>query len=198
MDISHRLLCTNCVEIWSFELFIFRYFDIGWFYANECSPQMSLIGWPIVPPWFLGSGHSVDSVLAMCAHPLGNHMHFMPKSMYFINPALQRIMPTCGFHWHSRYSIWISTFVLLHCMWIPREFLWPQTVIFNNISWKLVYCIKNSLNAKCSLYLLINFIFLCISSNWQWLQSFPIKLKVVITQEFSFICFRTVEACTPY
>ena len=116
VDISHRLLCTYCVEIWSFELFIFRYFDIGWFYANECSPQIFLIGWPTVPPWFLGSGHSVDSVLAMCAHPLGDHMHFMPKSIYFINPALQRIMPICGFHWHSRYSIWISTFVLLHCV----------------------------------------------------------------------------------
>ena len=32
---------------------------------------------------------------------------------------------------------------------------------------------------------------LCISSNWQWLQWFPIKLKVVIMQGFSFICFRT-------
>ena len=94
-------------------------FDIGWFYANECSPQIFLIGWPIMPPWFLGSGHSVDSVLAMCAHPLGNHMHFIPKSIYFFNPALQRIMPICGFHWHSRYSIWISTFILLHCVWFP-------------------------------------------------------------------------------
>ena len=119
VDISHRLLCTNCVEIWSFELFIFRYFDIGWFYANECSPQIFLIGWPIMPPWFLGPGHSVDSVLAMCAHPLGDHMHFMPKSIYFFNPALLRIMPICGFHWHSRYSIWISIFVLLHCVWFP-------------------------------------------------------------------------------
>ena len=119
VDISHRLLCTNCVEIWSFKLFIFIYFGIGWFNADECSPQIFLIGWPIMPPWFLGSGHSVDSVLAMCAHPLGNDMHFMPKSIYFISPALQRIMPICGFHWHSRYSIWISTFVLLHCVWFP-------------------------------------------------------------------------------
>ena len=116
-DISLRLLCTNCVEIWSFVLLIFRYFDIGWFYANECSPQIFLIGWPFTPPWFLGSGHSVDSVLAMCAHPLGVHMHSMPKSIYFINPALQRIMPICGFNWHSRYSIWISTFVLLHTVY---------------------------------------------------------------------------------
>ena len=49
---------------------------------------------PLIP-W---SGHSVDSVLAMCAHPLGDHMHFMPNSIYFFNPALQRIMPVCGFH----------------------------------------------------------------------------------------------------
>ena len=42
---------------------------------------------------------------------------------------------------------------------VPREFLWPQTVNFNNMSWKLVHCIKNSLNAKRLLYLLNNFIF---------------------------------------
>ena len=173
-------------------------FDIGWFYANECSPQIFLIGWPIASPWFLGSGHSVDFVLAMCAHPLGNHMLCMPKSIYFFNPALQRIMPICGFHWHSRYSIWIFTFVLLHCVWFPGSSCGHKLLSLIIMSWKLVYCIKNSLNAKRLLYLLINFHILCILSNWQWLQLFPIELKVVITQGFSFICFRTVEACTPY
>ena len=108
-------LCRNLV----FRVVHFQISDTGWVYANQCSPQIFLIWWPIIPPWFLGSGHSVDSVLAMCAHPLGVHMHFMPKSIYFFKPALLRIMPVCGFHWHSRYSIWISTFVLLHCMWFP-------------------------------------------------------------------------------
>ena len=174
---------------------VFRvvHFQIFWHWLILCkwmfTPDLS--DWmAYCTPWFLGSGHSVDSVLAMGAHPLGNHMHFMPKSMYFINPALQRIMPICGFHWHSRYSIWISTFCFIALRVVPREFLWPQTVIFNNMSWKLVHCIKNSLNAKRSLYLLINFIFLCISSNWQWLQLFPIELKVVITQGFFFHLFK--------
>ena len=117
MDISHRLLCINLVKIWSFELFIFEVLGLGWFYANQGSAQIFLIGWPIAPPWFLGSGHSVDSVLAMCAHPLGAHMHLLPKSIYFNIPALQRIMLICGFHCHSRYSIWISTFVLLHTVY---------------------------------------------------------------------------------
>ena len=175
--------------------FLVRYFDIGWFYANECSPQIFLIGWPIMPPWFLGSGHSVDSVLAMCAHPLGNHL----CQIYVFHQS--SITEDNAYMWlplafQVQYLDFYICFIALHV--VPTEFLWPQTVVFNNMSWKLVHCIKNSLNAKCSLYLLINFLFLCISSNWQWLQSFPIELKVVITQRFSFICFRTVEACTPY
>ena len=109
-------LCQNMV-------FRVVHFQIFWHWLILCKLMFTpdLSDWMAyhVPPWFLGSGHSVDFVLAMCAHPLGNHMHFMPKSIYFINPALQRIMPICGFHWHSRYSIWISTFVLLHCVWFP-------------------------------------------------------------------------------
>ena len=35
-------------------------------------------------PLFLGIGYSVDLSLAMCAHPLGTPMHFMPKSIIFI------------------------------------------------------------------------------------------------------------------
>ena len=26
-------------------------------------------------------------------------------------------MLLCGFHWHSRYSIWISTFILMHIVY---------------------------------------------------------------------------------
>ena len=62
-----------------------------WHWLSLCKsvhPQISLIGWPIAPPWFLGSGHSVDSVLAMCAHPLGIHMHFMPKSIVFVHTSI--------------------------------------------------------------------------------------------------------------
>ena len=39
--------------------------------------------------------------------------------IYNISIIIQslKIMLLCGFHWHSRYIIWISTFVLLHTMW---------------------------------------------------------------------------------
>ena len=86
---------------------------------NSCQSSPDLSDWMVYhTPWFLGSGHSVDSVLAMCAHLLGSHMHFMPKS---IISYYRKIMLLCGFHWHFRYSIWISTFVLLHCVWFPES-----------------------------------------------------------------------------
>ena len=62
----------------------------------------------------------------------------------------------------------------------------------------MIYCIRNSLNAKRLVHFMVNFMFLSIHSNCQWFESFPIELKVVITQGFSFISCRTVEACTPY
>ena len=108
-------LCQNLV-------FRVAHFQIEWHWLSLCksmfTPDLSDC-MAYCAPWFLGSGHSVDSVLAMCAHPLGIHMHFMPKSIYLFIPAWLRIMPICGFHWHSRYSIWISTFILLHCVWFP-------------------------------------------------------------------------------
>ena len=45
----------------------------------------AMIGCSITPLGFLGSGHSVDSVLAMCAHLFDIHMHSMPKSIIFVN-----------------------------------------------------------------------------------------------------------------
>ena len=82
--------------------------------VDQCSPLISLIGWPIAAPLFLGPGHSVDSVLAMCAHPL-MFICILCQNLYhlFITASL-KIMLLCGLHWHSRYSIWISTFVLSH------------------------------------------------------------------------------------
>ena len=73
--------------------------------------------------WLDGLSRPLDSLVLdiqlTFSDPLGVHMHFMPKSIYFFKPALLRIMPVCDFHWHSKYSIWISTFVLLHCVWFP-------------------------------------------------------------------------------
>ena len=108
-------LCQNLVfSVAHFQIFWHWLILCKWMFTPDLSDWM-VYSTPLIP----GSGHSVDSVLAMCAHPLGIHMHFMPKSIHLIKPALQRIMPICGFHWHSRYSIWISTFVLLHCVWFP-------------------------------------------------------------------------------
>ena len=71
-----------------------------------------------MPPWVLGSGPSFCTVLAMCAHHF-RHPYTLSVKIYNISMIIQslKIMLLCGFHWHSRYSIWISTFVLLHCMW---------------------------------------------------------------------------------
>ena len=42
---------------------------------------------------------------------------------------------------------------------VCREFLYPQITMFDIMSLKLVYSIKNSLKAKCSLHLRVKFIF---------------------------------------
>ena len=71
-----------------------------------------------MPPWVLDSGPSFCTVLAMCAHHF-RCLYTLCVKIYNISMIIQslKIMLLCGFHWHSRYSIWISTFVLLHCMW---------------------------------------------------------------------------------
>ena len=52
--------------------------------GNGNSHQIG-IGCPIAPLGFLGSGHSVDSVLAMCAHLLDIPMHFMLKFIILVH-----------------------------------------------------------------------------------------------------------------
>ena len=96
-----------------------------WHWLNICkwihvsSPQISLIGCPIVPPWFCGSGHSVDSASNVCT-PFRHSYAFHAKIYNICSYQYDRkIMLLCGFHWNSRYSIWISIFVLLHCVWYP-------------------------------------------------------------------------------
>ena len=77
--------------------------------------------WLAVPGTPLSPGqwdiHSV-TVLAMCVHHFRCPYTLCVK-IYNISMIIQslKIMLLCGFHWHSRYSIWISTFVLFHCMW---------------------------------------------------------------------------------
>ena len=51
-------------------------------------------------------------------------------------------MLLCGFHWHSRYSIWISTFVLFDSVCFKaivcelRDLLWLQNI--QNVPDKLI------------------------------------------------------------
>ena len=52
---------------------------------NIGNSYQARIGCSIAPLGFLGPEHSVDSVLAMCAHLFDIHMHFMPKSIIFIH-----------------------------------------------------------------------------------------------------------------
>ena len=74
-------------------------------------------------PLFLGSGYSVDFVLTMCAQPLGIHMHCVLKFIIFSTSHLTlKILFLCGFHWHSRYSIWIFTFILTTTLWFTGNF----------------------------------------------------------------------------
>ena len=82
--------------------------------------QMNSITHPLIgcPRCFLDSGPSFCTVLAMYAHDFRCPYTLCVK-IYSISKIIQslKIMLLCGFHWHSRYSIWISTFVLLHCVW---------------------------------------------------------------------------------
>ena len=91
--------------------------------------------WPSqVPPWVLDSGPSFSSVLAMCAHHFRCPYTLCVK-IYNISMVIQslKIMLLCGFHWHSRYSIWISTFVLMHFRVVCREFLYPISAKYDQI-----------------------------------------------------------------
>ena len=62
-----------------------------------------------------------------CVHIIsGAHIHSV--KIYSISMIIQslKIMLLCSFHWHSSYSIWISTFVLLHCVWFTGSFYGQQ------------------------------------------------------------------------
>ena len=48
---------------------------------------------------------------------------------------------------------------------VPREFLWPQVIMFDIMSLKLVHSIRNSLYAKHSAYFMVNFMFLTIGND---------------------------------
>ena len=106
-------LCRNLV-------FCLAHFQIFWHWLILCkwmfTPDLS--DWmayctPLIPWFWTFSWLCASNVCT----PFRRSFAFYAKSIYFINPALQRIMPICGFHWHFSYSIWISTFILLHTVY---------------------------------------------------------------------------------
>ena len=108
-------LCRNMV-FWVVHFQIFWHWLIlwKWMFTPDLSDWMAYHT-PLIPWFWTFSWLCASNVCTPFRQPYAFHA----KIYVFINPALQRIMPICGFHWHSRYSIWISTFVLLHCMWFP-------------------------------------------------------------------------------
>ena len=71
-----------------------------------------------MPPLVLGSWYSFYTVLVMCAHHF-RHPYTLCIKIYNISMIIQslKIMPMCGFYWHSRYNMWISTFILTTTVW---------------------------------------------------------------------------------
>ena len=95
----------------------------------------------------------------MCAHPLGVHMHSMLKLIIFV-PA--SIIEDNAFMWFPlafqvQYLDFYTCFIAL--LVVCREFLYPQFIMFDIMSLKLVHSIKDSLNAKRSLHLMVKFMF---------------------------------------
>ena len=122
VDISHRLPCINCVKIWSFELLIFQDLTlVEHVQMNSCQFTPDFSDWiaycaPLIP-WFWT--FSLLCASNVCT-PFRRSYAFYAKIYNICSYQYHRkIMPVCGFCSHSRYSIWISTFVLLHCVWFP-------------------------------------------------------------------------------
>ena len=87
-------------------------------------------------------------------------MHFMPKSIYLF---ITSITEDNAYMWlplafQVKYLDFYICFIAYRV--VPREFLWPQVIMFDIMSFKLVQSIRNSLYAKCLLYLRVKFTFL--------------------------------------
>ena len=187
-------LCRNLV-------FHIAHFQIFWHWLILCKSMFTpdLSDWmayhaPLIPWFWTFSWLCASNVCT----PFRCSYAFYAKIHIFLHTS---ITEDNAYMWlplalQVQYLDFYICFIALRV--VPRDFLCPQITVFNNMSVKLVHCIRNSLNAKRLVHFMVNFMFLCISSNWQWFESFPIELKVVITKGFSFICFRTVEAWTPY
>ena len=68
-----------------------------------------------------------------------------------------KIMLLCGFHWHSRYSIWISTFVLMHCGWFTWSSCGQQlpSVVICHDHWLISTFISSTTHVHAYFYIFL-------------------------------------------
>ena len=90
--------------------------DTCWTYVNKFTPDLS--DWiayhtPLIPWFWVFSWLGASNVCTPFRH---SYAFYAKIYNIYSSQYHRKIMLLCGFHWHSRYSIWISTFVLMHTM----------------------------------------------------------------------------------
>ena len=108
-------LCQTLV----FRVAHFWRYDTGWTYAKQFTPRflwLDALSCPLIPWFWTFSWLCASNVCTPFRHSYAFYAKIYNICSYQYH---RKIMPVCGFHWHSRYSIWISIFVLLHCVWFP-------------------------------------------------------------------------------
>ena len=141
-----------------------------WTYANEFNdPSTDWLSQ--APPWVLDSGPSFCTVLAMCAHHF-RCLYILCVKIYSISMVIQslKIMLLCGFHWHSRYSIWISTFVLLHTVWFTGGSCGKQlpSVVICHDHWLISTFIGSTIHVHAYSYIFLLVLWHVTSTSFDW------------------------------
>ena len=97
-------------------------------------------------------------------------MHFMPKSILFVYTSIIEDNALMWFplEFQVQYLDFYICFIAYRV--VPREFLWPQVIMFDIMSLKLVHSIRNNLYAKPSAYFMVNFMFLTIGNDLNQFQ----------------------------
>ena len=112
----------NCVEIWSFELLIFKDMTlVEYMQMNSCHFTPDLSDWmpyctPLIPWFWTFSWLCASNVCTPFRHSYAFYAKIYNICSYQYH---RKIMLLYGFYWHFRYSMWISTSVLLHTVWFP-------------------------------------------------------------------------------
>ena len=135
-------------QIWSFELLIFKDMTlVEHMQMNSCQFTPDFSDWmpyqtPLIPWFWTFSWLCASNVCTPFRHSYAFYAKIYNICSYQYH---RKIILLCSFHWHS---IWISTFVLLHCVWFQGT----------SCVHKLLYLIL--CHAKRSLYFRVKFIFL--------------------------------------